>query len=124
MPCRRLIHIRGIVSFLISILAALWLTGCRSLPDVKLGQCEELDTKQFAKAFDFRVKNTIRYRYSFCRNNLEFSCNGITQQKDDGIYIAGFSNAGITLFSARWQNGQFSILRNNTKMPVSFLEKR
>ncbi|MEN8126643.1 MAG: DUF3261 domain-containing protein, partial [Planctomycetota bacterium] len=110
-------------SFLIVLLAMLGLAGCRSLPDVELGPCEELDTTRFAEAFNFKTASTMRYRYWFRRKNAEFTCNGITQQKGDSIYIAGFSNAGITLFSALWENGQFTVLRNNTKIPESFLSK-
>ncbi len=121
MSFRRLISIGKTVSFSVLVLIAFGLAGCRSLPKVKLGPCEAMDTEPFVRAFDFETANTIRYRYWFRRKNVEFSCNGITQQKDDSIYIAGFSNAGITLFSAVWVDGQFSILRNNTKMPESFL---
>ena len=123
MSFRRLTSIRKTVPFLIVILAALGLAGCRSLPKVQLGPCDALDTEPFVRAFDFKTANTIRYRYLFRRKNVEFSCNGMTQQKDGGVYIAGFSNAGITLFSAVWKDGQFSILRNNTKMSESFLAK-
>ena len=123
MSFRRLTSIGKTVSFSGLVLIALGLAGCRSLPKVELGPCEALDTEPFVRAFNFQIENTIRYRYWFRRKNVEFSCNGITQQKDDGVYIAGFSNAGITLFSALWENGQFSILRNNTKMPESFLAK-
>lgn len=123
MSSRRLTTIGKTVSFLIVILAISGLAGCRSLPEVNLGPCDASDTEPFVRAFNFETANTIRYRYWFCRKNVEFSCNGMTQQKDDGVYIAGFSNAGITLFSAVWADGQFSILRNNTKMPESFLAK-
>ena len=123
MSCRRVIDIKKTVSFSAIILVAFGLAGCRTLPDVKLGPCEELDTKPFVEAFSFRTMGTIRYRYSFCRKNVKFTCNGIAQQQDNSIYIAGFSNAGITLFSAQWEDGKFSVLRNITKMPESFLAK-
>jgi len=50
--------------------------------------------------------------------------NGVTQKTGEGgVNIAGFSNAGITLYSARWQDGHFEILKNNTKMPDRFLKR-
>ena len=121
MMFQQLIQISKSVSFLTIILTVSCLAGCRSLPEVKLGQCENLDTKQFVRTFNLKIPENIRFRYSFRRKNVEFVCDGIIQQKESVTHIAGFSNSGITLFSALRENGQFSVLRNNTKMPESFL---
>jgi hypothetical protein len=98
--------------------------GCRSLPDAKLGDCEKLDYDTFAKNFQFDIPDPLRYRYTLRWRGRALIANGITQKASEGrVNIAGFSNTGITLYSAQWQDGDFEILKNNTKMPDRFLKR-
>ena len=105
------------------ILPLVWLSGCRTFPSVELGQCEEFaETDRFCSAFDFGIENHIHYRYFFHRRGIAFVCNGIVQKEADVLYIAGFSDAGITLFSAHWTDDSVRILTNNMQMPDAFLK--
>ena len=100
------------------------LYGCRSLPDVELGNCRNLDYDAFAKNFQFDIPNPLKYRYTLRWRNKTLIANGINQKTEEGgVNIAGYTNIGITLYSARWQDGQFEILKNNTHMPDNFLIK-
>jgi hypothetical protein len=100
------------------------LCGCRSLPDAKLGPCEELDYDVFMKSFLFAVPDSLQYRYTLHRRGKTFIANGITHKDDKrGMHLAGFNNFGMTFYSARWQNDRFEILKNNTGMSDKFLEK-
>ena len=50
--------------------------------------------------------------------------NGITHKTDKSrVNVAGFSNLGMTLYSALWQGNHFEILKNNTGMPDKFLKR-
>lgn len=98
--------------------------GCRSLPDIELGTCKNLDYNSFTKNFQFDIPNPLKYRYTLRWRNRTLIVNGLNQvNKEGGVNIAGFTNIGITLYSARWQDGQFEILKNNIHMPDNFLKK-
>jgi hypothetical protein len=97
--------------------------GCQSLPKVDLGSCETQNTERFVQAFQFHTADDMRYQYHFSRKGLNYACNGISHRKGKSVYLAGYSNSGVTDFSAVWEDGQFHILRNNTRIPGSFLEQ-
>jgi hypothetical protein len=89
-----------------------------------LRDCEKPNYDEFIKKFNFVIPDVLRYRYTLSWKGKELICNGITQKAEDGeVNIAGFSNIGVTMYSAKWQNGQFEIFRNNIKMPDIFLER-
>jgi len=95
------------VRFSIFILSIMVLVcGCRSLPGVQLGECEKLSYDEFAEIFQFDIPDVLRYRYTLHWKDKEL-----------------FSNVGMTMYSAKWQDGQFEILKNNVKIPDTFLER-
>ena len=99
--------------------------GCRSLPDAKLGSCEDLDYDIFTKNFPFDIPDPLQYRYTLHWRNKTLIANGINHTTDkNGVNVAGFSNLGMTLYSAQWQDNHFEILKNNTGMPDKFLGKQ
>ena len=115
--------VRKYLSILILILFTI-LCGCQSLPDAKLGNCEDFDYAIFAKNFPFDIPDPLQYRYTLSWRSKTLIANGIAQKIDkSGVNIAGFSNLGMTLYSARWQGNQFEILKNNTGMPDKFLKR-
>ena len=124
MSLRQLIH-RRTVRFTTPILSIMVLVcGCRPLPSVQLGECEKLSYDEFGEKFKFDIPDVLRYRYTLNWKNKELICSGITQRTNEGgVNIAGFSNMGLTMYSAKWQNGQFDILKNNVKIPDIFLER-
>jgi hypothetical protein len=98
--------------------------GCRSLPDIQLGECEKLSYDEFAENFLFEIPELLWYRYTLHWKDKKLICSGITQKTDnDGVNVAGLSDSGLTVFSARWRDGRFEILKNNLKMPDAFLER-
>ena len=108
----------------IILISSATLCGCRSLPDAKLGNCGDFDYDKFAKNFQFDIPDPLRYRYTLRWRGKALTANGITQKTGEGrANIAGFSSAGITLYSAWWQDGHFEILKNNTKMPDKLLKR-
>jgi len=114
------------VRFSILILSIMVLVcGCsRSLPGVQLGECEKLSYDEFTEKFQFDIPDVLRYRYTLHWKDKELICSGITQRTNEGgVNIAGFSNVGLTMYSAKWQDGQFEILKNNVKIPDTFLER-
>ena len=123
MSLRQLMRVQS-VRFSILILSVMPLVyGCKSLPGVQLGGCEKLSYDEFAENFQFDIPDVLRYRYMLHWKDKELICSGITQRTNEGVNIAGFSNAGLTMYSAKWLDGQFEILKNNVKMPDAFLEK-
>lgn len=111
------------IRFYIFIISVMFLfCGCDSLPRVQLGECEALSGDKFAANFKFDIPDVLRYRYRWYSKSKEQICNGIIQKSgDDNIYIAGFSDSGITLYVARLQKGQYKILKNNLKISEKFL---
>jgi hypothetical protein len=100
------------------------LCGCRSLPDVKLGNCEDFDYDIFTKNFPFDIPDPLQYRYTLRWRNKTLIANGITHAIDkSGVNVAGFSNLGMTLYSAQWQENNFEILKNNTGMTDKSLKR-
>lgn len=99
-------------------------SGCRSLPEVHLGECSDMSYGGFSEKFRFEIPGVLRYRYMLHWNEKELICNGVTQVADGGgVNIAGFGNSGITMYSARWSDGEFEILKNNVRMPDAVLER-
>jgi hypothetical protein len=98
--------------------------GCRSLPDVQLGECEKLSYDKFAENFQFDIPELLWYRYALHWKGKKLIFSGITQKTDNkGVNVAGLSDSGLTIFSARWRDGRFEIIKNNVKMPDAFLER-
>lgn len=124
MSLRQLMHVKSVRFSILILGVQVLVCGCRSLPDVQLGGCEKLSYDAFAEKFQFDIPDVLRYRYTLHWKDKELICNGITQETSDGeVNIAGFSNAGLTMYSAKWRDGQFEILKNNVKMPDTLLER-
>ena len=115
--------IRKYLSILILLLFTMH-CGCKSLPDAKLGNCEDLNYDIFTKNFPLDIPNPLQYRYTLHWRSKTLIANGITHKTDEsGVNVAGISNLGMTLYSAQWQDNHFEILKNNTGMPDKFLER-
>jgi hypothetical protein len=115
--------IRKCLAILILILFTM-LCGCRSLPDAKLGNCEDINYDIFAENFPLDIPDTLQYRYTLRWRNKTLIVNGITRKTDkSGVNVAGFSNLGMTLYSAQWQGNHFEILKNNLGMPDKYLKR-
>ena len=115
--------IRKYLSILILILFTM-LCGCRSLPDAKLGNCEDSDYVIFTMNFPLDIPDPLQYRYTLRWRSKTLIANGITHKTDkSGVNVAGFSNFGMTLYSAQWQDNHFEILKNNTGMPDKFIKR-
>lgn len=115
--------IRRYLSILIFILSAIPF-GCRSFPDARLGDCEDSDYDIFTRNFPLDIPDPLQYRYTLHWRSKTLIANGITQKTGkNGVNAAGFSNLGITLYSAQWQDDHFEILKNNTGMPDKFLKR-
>ncbi len=100
------------------------LCGCQSLPDIKLGDCEDLDYDIFTKNFPLDITDPLQYRYTLRWQSKTLIANGIAHKTDKNeVNMAGFSNLGMTLYSAQWQDNQFEILKNNTGMSDKFLKR-
>ncbi len=98
--------------------------GCRSLPDVELGDCSDVSLGEFGGGYRFEIGGVLRYRYMLHWGAREMICNGVTEETSDGVLnIAGFADSGITLYSARWRGGEFEVLRNNMRMPDAVLSR-
>ena len=110
---------------LISLLVLFtFLFGCRSLPDAELGNCEDFDYDIFTKNFPFDIPDPLQYRYTLSWRSKTMIANGIAHKIDKGgVNIAGFSNLGMTLYSARWQGNHCEIFKNNTGMSDKFLKR-
>ena len=108
--------------FILSVIVAF--SGCRSLPEVELGECEKISYEEFAGNFQFDLRDILRYRYSLHFKDKDLLCSGVTQKiGDNEVKIAGISDSGLTLYMAKWQGGQFEVLKNNMNMPDSFLKR-
>ena len=115
--------IRKYLSILILTLFTM-LCGCKSLPDAKLGNCKDLDYDIFTKNFPLDIADPLQYRYTLHWRDKTLIANSITHKTDkSGVNVAGFSNLGMTLYSALWQDDNFEILKNNTGMPDKFLKR-
>jgi len=100
------------------------LCGCQSLPDANLSNCEDLDYDIFAENFPLDIPDPSQYRYALHWRSKTLIVNGITHKIDEsGANVAGSSNLGMTLYSARWQDNHLEILKNNTGMPDKLLRK-
>ena len=100
------------------------LFGCKSLPDAQLSNCEDLDYDMFAKNFPLDIPDPLQYRYTLRWRHKTLVANGMTHKTDkNGVNVAGFSNLGITLYSAQWQENHFKILKNNTGMSDKLLKR-
>lgn len=109
--------------FLLAFFGAL--CGCQTLPDAHLSGCEDLDYNTFTSNFPFNIPDTLQYRYTLRQPNKKtLIANGINHRGNDGIIdIAGFTNVGMTLYSAQWQQGSFKTLKNNTQLSEKALER-
>jgi hypothetical protein len=106
------------------IFAVIAIGGCNSLPEVELGPCSEAGYQAVAAGFMFDMSDVVRYRYTLQWHGRILVANGMSQRTGSGeVNLAGFSDSGITMYSARWQDGKFRILRNNTGMSEALLEK-
>jgi hypothetical protein len=115
--------IRKYLSILILILFIM-LCGCQSLPDTKLGNCEDFNYDVFTRNFQLDIPDPLQYRYTLRWRSKTLIANGITHKTDKSrVNVAGFSNLGMTLYSAQWQDDHFEILKNNTGMPDKFLKR-
>lgn len=103
--------------------ALLIFSGCQPFPVVQLDECKMQNTERFVRTFHIKQAANIRYHYKLNRKNSQYIFEGVSHRKGDCVYLAGFSDSGITLFSAKWENGQFTILKNQTKIPTSFLKE-
>lgn len=109
---------------ILTLSATVLVCGCRSLPDIQLGECEKLSFDEFAENFQFDIPELLWYRYSLHWKDRKLIFSGITQKTDNGgVNVAGLSDSGLTVFSARWRDGRFEILKNNMKMPDALLER-
>ncbi len=124
MPPRRLMCVQPVRFSILTLCAIVLVCGCRSLPDVRLGECQKLSFDEFAENFQFDIPELLWYRYSLHWKDKRLIFSGITQKTDNGeVNVAGLSDSGLTVFSARWRDGRFEILKNNAKMPDAFLER-
>jgi hypothetical protein len=106
------------------VLAAAALGGCRSLPEVELGPCVEAGYEAVAAKLAFDMPDGVRYRYTLQWRGRTLVANGMSQRTGNGeVNLAGYSDSGITMYKAKWQNNKFRILSNNTGMPDALLEK-
>lgn len=106
------------------VLAVLTFGGCNSLPEVELGPCKEVGCAAVVAGLTFDMPEVVRYRYTLQWHGRTLVANGMSQRTSSGeMNLAGFGDSGITMYSAKWQDGKFSILRNNTGMPEALLEK-
>jgi hypothetical protein len=105
-------------------LFAIFITGgCRVLPKVSLESCIQQDTTHFVQLFaSYFSGDSMRCRYMLDLKSMTLNFEGIVQKQENVIFLAGFNDSGITLFSARWAHGKFVILKNNTRMPEQFLK--
>jgi hypothetical protein len=109
--------------FLLILILFTMLCGCQSLPNAKLGNCEDLDYNIFKRNFQVEIPEPLQYRYTLHWHNKTLIANCITHKDKNVIDTAGISNLGITLYSARWQDNHFEILKNNTGMPDKLLKR-
>ncbi len=124
MSLRQSVHIHSVrfCTFILSAIVAF--SGCRSLPGVELGECEKISYEEFSGNFQFDFGDILRYRYSLQCKGTELLCSGVTQKTiDNEVKIAGLSDSGLTLYLAKWQDGQFEVLKNNMNMSDSFLKR-
>ncbi len=124
MSLRRLMCFQSVRFSILTLGVMVLVCGCRSLPDVQLGECEKLSYVEFAENFQFDIPELLWYRYTLHWKGKKLIFSGITQKTDNGgVNVAGLSDSGLTVFSARWRDGGFEILKNNVKMPDAFLER-
>ena len=124
MSLRRLMCFQSVRFSILTLGVTVLVCGCRSLPDIQLGECQKLSFDEFAENFQFDIPELLWYRYSLHWKDKNLIFSGITQKTDNGwINVAGLSDSGLTVFSARWRDGRFEILKNNAKMPDTFLER-
>jgi hypothetical protein len=124
MSLRWLACIQSVGFSILTLGATVLVYGCRSLQDIQLGECEKLSFDEFAENFQFDIPELLWYRYSLHWKDRKLIFSGITQKTDNGgVNVAGLSDSGLTVFSARWRDGRFEILKNNVKMPDALLER-
>jgi hypothetical protein len=96
--------IRKCLAILILILFTM-LCGCRSLPDAKLGNCEDINYDIFAENFPLDIPDPLQYRYTLRWRSKNLIVNSITRKTDkNGVNVAGFSNLGMTFGSVAGQS--------------------
>lgn len=109
---------------ILNLCVILLVCGCRSLPDVHLGECEKLSFDGFVENFQFDIPELLWYRYTLHWKDKTLIFSGITQKTDnEEVNVAGLSDSGLTVFSARWRGGRFEVIKNNAKMPDALLER-
>ena len=109
---------------MVLVLQVVGLLGCAQLPTPQLQPVTICQYQELLDRVSFDADEVRRYCHSIRWPGKDVSVTGVVKREAPGTYvIAGMTDAGITLYVARLENGRTVVLENRMGVSDRFLEE-